>query len=1162
VILKRIEMIGFKSFADRSVIELDFGVTTIVGPNGCGKSNVADALRWVFGEQNPRLLRGAQMEDVIFNGTDNRKAVSRAEVSVTFVGAEGTLPLDYHEITVTRRLFRSGESQYLINQTPCLLRDVRELFMGTGIGTHAYFLLEQGKIDMVLSAKPEDRRAIFEEAAGIMKYKMKKKASIQRLELTETNLIRLADIIREVKRQIISLERQAGKARRYQEARDELKNLELKVARGEFEERSKELKDLKDKIIEFSSQRDAIQEKVATLQRKIQQIKESHESVFNELGQLEKTDLELYHKSQAAAGEIKLLKERIDEFEARMISDQEEIKRSQERLNELKSQHELEKQNKEKFELAHGDKKADLEKRRSNLEIVLGSYEKNQEALNFAKGRFIDLKQEEAQLKNQMMVFHHNQKSIVLRKEKLLTEREKVNAHLKEKQGEKEQNENLKIHLQQELADFQSANQTLQGQKQKLEGERSSFFNEIEKEKEKFLKNTARREAVKEFAVLQFHQELHHSADKLFESVLDIPSVYRKAIRTVLGKKVSCVLKENRASIQKTASASFYPLDQQIQSFERVDFSRFPGFVGYAQDLVSYAKEYEGAVKSLLGSLVILKDFESLRSVESAWLGRFRFVTLEGDSVDYDGTWICSSQSEELEVDLSQVDNEIQASSQKMKVLESQRQPLDSQCEALEQELTNQREKIRLKELELANVSGHVERLCAKVKDLTEEDWSLSKEEDDLNRELDETEKIIDTLTKKLDEILSQFKEVTIEVEGKEKLIVELGDQKEAALIQLAELKVMSRSIEEDERRFASRINEIELSIQELERLIVRRNEDILAWTQKKKESEERALLLEREIWSWKNESENLKKNKEEVSQRVHSITETIRLDQETLNQESVELDRLRQELSTLEVSKAQVTLQRDNNKQRIREKYDLDILTVPLDLEINLQEIQPRITELQEKLRQMGDINLVAIQEFDEYRNRYEFLLKQQEDLIRAKDDLVKAIQKINITIKELFLDTFEKIQGTFNDLFRKLFGGGRAVLELLDEGDVLECGINIAAQPPGKKLQTISLLSGGEKTLTAIALLFAIFKVRPSPFCFMDEMDAALDESNILRFLSMLDEFKIQTQFILISHNKRTVSVADAVYGVTMEESGVSKIISIRLARSEDRDKVLAAS
>jgi chromosome segregation protein len=497
-----------------------------------------------------------------------------------------------------------------------------------------------------------------------------------------------------------------------------------------------------------------------------------------------------------------------------------------------------------------------------------------------------------------------------------------------------------------------------------------------------------------------------------------------------------------------------------------------------------------------------------------------------------------------------------------MKVLESQRQPLDSQCEALEQELTNQREKIRLKELELANVSGHVERLCAKVKDLTEEDWSLSKEEDDLNRELDETEKIIDTLTKKLDEILSQFKEVTIEVEGKEKLIVELGDQKEAALIQLAELKVMSRSIEEDERRFASRINEIELSIQELERLIVRRNEDILAWTQKKKESEERALLLEREIGSWKNESENLKKNKEEVSQRVHSITETIRLDQETLNQESVELDRLRQELSTLEVSKAQVTLQRDNNKQRIREKYDLDILTVPLDLEINLQEIQPRITELQEKLRQMGDINLVAIQEFDEYRNRYEFLLKQQEDLIRAKDDLVKAIQKINITIKELFLDTFEKIQGTFNDLFRKLFGGGRAVLELLDEGDVLECGINIAAQPPGKKLQTISLLSGGEKTLTAIALLFAIFKVRPSPFCFMDEMDAALDESNILRFLSMLDEFKIQTQFILISHNKRTVSVADAVYGVTMEESGVSKIISIRLARSEDRDKVLAAS
>jgi chromosome segregation protein len=271
----------------------------------------------------------------------------------------------------------------------------------------------------------------------------------------------------------------------------------------------------------------------------------------------------------------------------------------------------------------------------------------------------------------------------------------------------------------------------------------------------------------------------------------------------------------------------------------------------------------------------------------------------------------------------------------------------------------------------------------------------------------------------------------------------------------------------------------------------------------------------------------------------------------------------VREELSGFEIRKAQGVLQKENVQQRIKEKYDVNISAFPLDLDgINLQEVQERILELQEKLRQMGDVNLVAIQEFDEYRNRYEFLLKQQEDLVHAKEDLVKAIQKINLTIRELFLETFEKIRGTFNDLFRKLFGGGRAVLELLDETDVLDCGINIAAQPPGKKLQTISLLSGGEKTLTAIALLFAIFKVRPSPFCFMDEMDAALDESNILRFLSLLEDFKTQTQFILITHNKRTVSVADLVYGVTMEESGVSKMVSIRLARSESADKVLVAS
>lgn len=1157
--LKRIEITGFKSFADRTVMELDPGVIAIVGPNGCGKSNVADALRWVFGEQNARLLRGNQMQDVIFNGTDQRKGISRAEVSVTFVETTGFLAMEYSEVTITRRLFRDGESQYFINQNPCLLRDIRELFMGTGIGTNAYFLLEQGKIDMILSAKPEDRRAVFEEAAGIMKYKLKKKASLSRLELTEANLLRLADIIREVKRQIISLERQAGKARRYQAAREELKALELKVTRKELEDRLRELGNIQSRAGELESLRSTLLEKAGELERKITEIEKSHESVFEALRQIDNTDVELFHQLQSMASEVNLLRERLAEFETRIQSDLQEVERSKVRIQELYAQRQAQEEHKNKFRETYRSQKESLEQRKAGLEEVLCQYENGAEELNQAKSRYIELKQEEAQHKNQIMVHHHRQKDAVLREEKLVTEKEKVQALLHEKQAEKRQREEARLQIESVSSEIQERLRDLMQQKEIQEKARQEILKQADFYKEQFVRNSARLEAAKDLGVVD-HEDVN--TDRLFETVIHVPTEYRRAVKTALGAKWRCSLKPNRTEIQRMPAGVAFALDVAMPGFERKDTAQITGFVAYALDVVKTEPEFMNPARAFLEDLVIVKDLDALKNIDPGLLGQLRFVNLQGDFLDYDGAFHFSVDHEEMVMDLTVIHSEIKIAAEKIEALHKDKLPYEERLEVLNREILDAQEKARSKEFESANEKGHLERLATKIRELNEEDWALSKDQQDLKKEEQDLENILTNLSEKITGVSEALLKTAAEIEEKEKTLAGLEDEKEKSLIELAEVKVVTRSIEEEETRFAHRLEEIQKTISELEGLIERRVQEVESLKLKQEEGRSRIGILEQDLRLKEQEKESLKERKESVTRQVQEISEMLRSDKEELEKDNAELSRFQSELSSLEIKSAQAVLQRDNLCHRMKEKYDTDLLTVDLDENFVLEEIQAKIAELQDKIRQMGDVNLVAIQEFDEYRTRYDFLTKQQDDLVKSKDDLVKAIQKINVTIREQFIDTFQKIQGTFNDLFRRLFGGGRAVLELLDDGDVLECGINISAQPPGKKLQVISLLSGGERTMTALAMLLAIFKVRPSPFCFMDEMDAALDESNILRFLGLLNDFKEQTQFVLITHNKKTVGVADMVYGVTMEESGVSKMVSVRLTKNEEKDKLVAVS
>ncbi len=1054
--LKRLEIIGFKSFAEKTILEFYPGITIIVGPNGCGKSNLLDALRWGLGEQNSRALRANRMEDIIFNGTDRYPALNFAEVSVVFSNEDRALDYDADEVVITRRLFRSGESQYFINRNQVRLKDITELLMGTGIGAQAYSIVEQGKIDLLLSAKPEERRLVFDEAAGITKYKVKKKETLRKLSETEQNLLRIADIIVEVKRQLNSLERQAKKAKRYQELYSELKEKETILA-------------LK-KWFALQKEKDEYDNQLQSYKAQIEEKRQKHNQLIKEFEVLRENSFSLEEKINFVQEE---LSKKLAEFEQSCAK----IGMNKDRIVELRRQKELFLEEKQK---------------------LLGRIGERQQQLQ-------DLESKIAELEGRL---------------------EEVENRIKIKKAE--------------LSDFLSSIEALEEQ---LESNRKALF--AKNHNLSSLKNNYRSHEFEVKTELLQVERLESEKEKLIKHI----------------ESVEEELDRNRLQLKKLKQEQLHIETQVLPSLERelVEVKR--------QEQALY-EEIE-QVKLEIGALEAQK--EMLSHLEAKYLAL-------PENRDFD-LWVKKANFEIGHI-IAKVSGVIEESGDWIH-LKCEGKVLPSHFSFLDDRIAELKEVQRQKEILLLDNKNRQNQINEKKQKVEEELVVLKERKSKQQLMIEQQQQIIGDYRKEISFIDEQIKEKRQLILEKQQLLADL----QKSMLKLEnEIKVHTESLKKLEENLEQKRNRRIVFEQELSKIVGEKNvlevnlENLVNNLSSLKETveQDRHIIEERESLQEKIETkileleeqiELLKKNQKEWDEQIKALRDekdNLRqrynelrgnLEARELQRDglSAEIEQLQKDIYHLELKIQEIEFSLRAVKDHLQELYGVDI-EVAIDstiipIEVDVDQLEMEIEELKARIKRMGAVSTIAIEEYEELKERFEFLNAQQEDLLKAKETLKQTINKLNRKSEEMFIETFSKIRGEFQRFFRMLFGGGQADIFIIEESDVLESGIEIKAKPPGKQLRNISLLSGGEKSLTAIALIFAVFKVKPSPFCILDEVDAALDESNVDRFTRILRDFSKVSQFLVITHNKKTISSGDVIYGVTMPMTGVSKIISVKL-------------
>ena len=1197
---KRLELFGFKSFADKTRLDFEPGITAIVGPNGCGKSNIADSIKWVLGEQSAKVLRGGRMEDVIFNGTDGKEPVSYAEVSLTLANHDRMLPIEYDEITVSRRLYRSGESEYLLNKTPVRLKDISELFMGTGIGTSAYSLIEQGKIDQILSSKPEERREVFEEASGITKYKAKKKEALRKLDDTELNLVRINDIIQEVKRQINSIERQARKAERYKERYEELKSVELKLSRIELEA-------LKNKLTQSNENLDDFRIKERELERELQDISDELRELNSKRSQLEtkKMDLrsgiiEMDSEVSKASDKTALDKERTSELKLKLVDLASEIEKGAESIASQRKEVDNLREKVTVLETASISRTETLTAKESKLAEISKGITERETVISTSKANLIDLASKQSKLRNQQARISTTISSHDIRLKRLNTESNTIQeeadnllAKLNEIAAEKEAIEN-------EVASLKSSRDSITQTISNLSNRIQDMIEKSNELHKALTTNRSRLEILEEAkvkyegfssgvkAILGRGADISsrpiEGAHEVLANMITVKKGYEIAIESALGDNLQAIIVDTADSAKKGVRflkensygrASFiYP-----EAFDAVDEDRSwqdlkgSRILGRAMDFVNIENSrYLNIAKYFLNNVFVVKDIEDAVAIlkETPDLRGASFVTLTGENVmkglvsggsmTKEGMTLINRDSriKDFHVTISELEETSRALTEEKEKDEREKNESMKDLEELtarlsEQEilLANSISRYSNVEENLKGVKDEISLVRLEIGEVESETGQLKKEEVSVIETLRQAEE--DT---KLNEEKIKTSEAFISEDTKEKeqLLIEVAEQRtELGSVESkreglsSTLQILEKSLRDSESSLESRKSEVKDSVRKMDELtsdIASLEEKISILSGNRTEKDADFTVVEAEY-------------KELMSKIEHS--ETI------FKQSEKELTMLRSNLHGVDLKKAETNYNIESLKQRIKDVYKLDLGDMEFSedwQEADVEALKKEVEEKKEKVDAMGTVNLVAIEEHLELQDRHAFLTHQRDDLANAKESLLKAIAKINKTTKELFMETFQSIQVEFRNFFKMLFGGGDGELLLLDEGNVLESGIEIAARPPGKRLQNVSLLSGGEKALTAIALIFAIFKVKPTPFCVLDEIDAPLDESNVDRFSQSLSMFTSTSQFIIITHNKKTIDISDVMYGITMQQSGVSKVVSVKFSDAKKQEEVEANS
>ncbi|TCS93118.1 chromosome segregation protein SMC [Hazenella coriacea] len=1180
--LKRLEMSGFKSFANRTELEFVPGITAVVGPNGSGKSNVTDGIRWVLGEQSAKSLRGAKMEDVIFAGSDTRKPVGYCEVSMTFDNSERRLALDYAEVTVTRRVYRSGDSEYFLNKQLCRLKDIHELFMDTGIGKDAYSMIGQGKIDEILSTKSEDRRAIFEEAAGIVKYKTRKKEAEKKLDGTEQNLSRIHDLIHELDSQVQPLSEQAETAKKYKEFKDELQNIEIglyvhkiETLHDQWQLATQEVKQLTEFQVSLSAELSTKEAELAQLKMQLN----DHEQVWEEVqtglltvsGELEKAEgqrevrLERNRNRTLTKDQ---LKERLQQLEEERIRLSEEAQQLDDRL--VVKRKELEQAEwelglvQQKMSLAGDDESEQLaeltERVQGNVNQIVALRSEKQyveEQCFQLDERLKSLQEKEQQFQQQQAEYSTQSKEIAdklqIVEEQLKEAAEQVRSIAQQKQKLEEEEKNLfkqNRDAEQQLHRLRSQYELIR----EMEAEHQGFFQGVKE----IL--TARDRGVSHL------QGIHGAVAQLIQ----VPEKYEAALETSLGGALQHLVVENeqvgRQGItylkeKRLGRATFLPLDvlqgRYLPSAEREKLKQVPGFVGVGAELVKTDEKYRTLIQHLLGLVIVAETLEQANRIARQLNYRYRVVTLDGDVVNPGGSMSGGSrqktktnllgrsrQLEELEAQLETAKQKWEEIGGHLIQLEQRRKKLEEDWE----NVRRQGEERRMYEQEL---HGLERELQIKSKSVTDQKQQYQEE-------LQQTHEKQQALRIHLQELHEQIGQRETEKYQMETLV----EQSQARVKQQATTKEEATERMTEWKVQVARLNQETTNLTENQ---TRMQQELIRLAQQKTSVEEELGALESqdesgqvELVSLEEQIEKLRLNKEQQQQRLSEV----RAHREQLLQQRDEQEQaVRQTQQALrkketglrdqEVRVNRLDVELNHLLQKLAEEYEISFERAQqvYDKPEEPAKAERRVRSLKSQISSLGEVNLGAIEEYQRLSERLEFLKTQEADLLEAKQTLYEIIERMESEMGKRFAENFELIRGEFQHVFVQMFGGGRADLHLSDPDNLLETGIEIVAQPPGKKLQNLTLLSGGERALAALALLFAVLCIKPVPFCVLDEVDAALDEANLTRFTRYMREFANKTQFIIITHRKHTMEGADVLYGITMQESGVSKLVSVSL-------------
>ncbi len=1189
MLLKKLELFGFKSFADKTSFEFGRGINGVVGPNGCGKSNVVDAFKWILGEQSAKSLRGNEMLDVVFSGTNSRPSMGYAEASLTFLNDKDLLPVEYDEVCITRRLYAAGESEYLINKQPCRLKDIKELFLGTGVGGSCYSIMEQGKIESLLQVNAQERRFVFEEAAGISKYKTKKREAMLKLEKVEQNLLRVNDIIEEVQKQLRSIKLQAAKARKYNERVVRLKELRIKlslkkyktfkderaIAQEQIQREENQCQEALSIIEDLKGERDSLQGNINELASSIEKCQLNMASLAAKItsahdrkGFNHKTIEELNIQKDKYEKSIDVLKNKIEFAESGICDLNRDLEKIQQDLT---------------------DGNSSLLTKETAFKQYVYEYDVIRQQIEENKKQVIDMLHKGSSLQNEVGSLSAERDTIGNRRSKLLKRQEEISSELERIEYERRSLTEKRDSVLSKIEDLELSLIGTNEQIKVLNFEIQTVGDSINSLKQLKSRKESRLETLEDLekrfegvssgvqVVLEESGRDNGMISGIYGMVADlikVDTVYVPAIEAVLGDRAQIIvvnsIKEvmqafNFLKEQDKGYVKFLPLeDIRAEGVHTSMDLNVPGVVGRAVDLIKREDRFNSLVEYVFRDTIVVEDFDTALRLSNDKCGAKCIVTLNGEVVEPGGTIL-----------VGQGNMTIGLISRKTE-LESIKLELAKLLEEIEARLSEK----EIKESEVVHLVQNADEFKSGIDAenviKVSQDNNLQKEEFkniELNDERDVNESEIQEINEHIESI--NQREVNINNE-----IVTLNNQRKALEDQVVVLDNDRVNQESSKVNVQNEITELKIvlaqkeerkdnviaSLEKLKNELHENKEELTAAYSEIKNCREKTVVSENMITDLNKMLEDLQVEKVALEEESARLKEEQSVCSGQLTEKSRQVDEYDEEykgrehvINDLRLKENEFKIKITDLEERIHDDYQVELSVFAVehgeeDAEsLDWENVSREIDELRGKVDKMGNVNLEAIHEQAELEEREAHLAGQMEDLQTSEKALTEIINKINITSRELFEKTFQEIRSHFHELFRKLFGGGRADI-ILEEGvDILDAGIDIIAQPPGKDLKSIMLFSGGEKVMTTIALLFAIFQSKPSPFCILDEVDAALDENNIKRFIQILKEYAIDSQFVVITHSKQTMSVADVLYGVTMEEAGVSKKISVKFEEVE---------